>query len=1481
MRISIIHLVLFSITILIFPCLAKYQKESAVFIKTSYLLGHKNAFYLRSERIREDGSFLVSSKIGQEQKITSVPISKSLLLDNNLSKTNQNNSQFYFQNQASDTNKIRNRSKLKPSEPNQDFPLTKDLMLVDPLTYSSYFSGSNYDRVTTFSIGSENDPFTILIAGTTNSPDFPLQNNVEIVSAPDKNDQHRDNIAFVSRIDANGNIIFSTFFGGSISQNEVHNTTRSIKPQRVCRDNLGRFWIVGGTTTEDIPITENSFNKATFDVMEVGFILCLNGEGESIQYSSLFGNCEQKLTRLLSIEPLITDFYQIILIGGTTNSTEDVFKNELQKRNEDISTIYAYVGLLRITVEETELIFGTVFGGTGYDMIESSSAYYLQRSELILWVSGTTSSSDFFDYYSQETSPRAHIINQEYFGDGTTMSFFLQIRLEILEQHQFDAELVSGSLMGHALSDRAHWIQKDPYSNYEAVNISPVVIVGDTYNFDHFFVSDDVIKPEWMANTENKGNSLVGYLTLLNSEGIKFLKTFMVGCHNGQTSISYCFAHHTNSITVTGWTNCSSSDFPLTADIWSTLLNETTPLDQFSYKYFLMKINITKMFTDLENSDYEDYIYYSTFVDGTDNPDLSGTYAAVKTDYYGNIYSAFNVYNEDYLNEKFTENAFLIETIGESSIFIRIYGAIDCNPGSFINSDEKLCIFCPTGSYSSKINSTSCLQCESGKYQSNIGSTKCFDCRDDQVSNEGQTECTSPSAIVPNQLNISLEEIRHNSIYVIWRDDGVHYDYQVSLVGTIGYEMIYLISHPIKIEIDNKKYNSYNFTGLSSSFRYYIRMRSQYENEKEFSSMSKGIIATTYGIPNRVHSQNIQCTCSPHSLELEWPAVPSYQNMENKYYVYYKKSSQSDSPYQQIIANEPRAFIDELDFVETLDIIISAFNAAGEGFESYPKNFSTCSISPDKVQIIKYSSSTDSIKLTWKVPYNGGETITSYQYRIKTDDEEVVNAQKNNDYVDIGLVETYTFENLNSESNYSISINAVNTNGRSDDNYSIYSTSEVAINVVAIALGSFGAFAVVSGGVLWITRNKIIRRKNKIKIKSLIQKNSKNFRKQFKNLIYCTDKTVSFDSLEVMNDSFQNDIIQAIKVGCCVSVNRNWIVREKSTQSGLLFCKLSNSNEVGIHEKIWKIFKKDPSTVPIVKFFSSCVVDSQNFDNLSEKNFKKSYGAHNHNHNYNHNQKKNQNNNNQNSGIGSNSSSNIGSSSSTSDTSDSIISSGSDNSNMMKMKKNDDQKNIRKQKNKLLILEWLPISLFEYNLYRKSKSKPFSEKEKSWIAFNLIHSINFLHNNNIIHRDIKLQNIMIGMDGYLRISDYSSAVQLNDNQNSISDQFVGTQKFFDPKLKPLFNSQNNLGLYQYTKGHDIYALGKTLEKITWETKDFKSEKKSRENAGLKDHLLEKEIETPVLEIIQMCTKESVQRITAPELVDFINPFIARLVLGQK
>ncbi|KAJ6238243.1 cell surface glycoprotein (s-layer protein)-like protein [Anaeramoeba flamelloides] len=248
MRTSFINLVLFSLTILIFPCLAKYQKESVEFIKTSYLIGHENAFFLRSERIREDGSFLVSSKIGQEQQITSVPISATLLLNNNLSKTNQNNSQFYFQNQASDTNKIRAMSKLKSSEPNQNFPLTQDLMLVDPLTYSSYFSGSNYDRVTTFSIGSENDPFTILIAGTTNSPDFPLQNNVKIVSAPDKNDQHRDNIAFVSRIDANGNIIFSTFFGGSISQNEVHNTSRSIKPESVCRDNLGRFWIVGGVS---------------------------------------------------------------------------------------------------------------------------------------------------------------------------------------------------------------------------------------------------------------------------------------------------------------------------------------------------------------------------------------------------------------------------------------------------------------------------------------------------------------------------------------------------------------------------------------------------------------------------------------------------------------------------------------------------------------------------------------------------------------------------------------------------------------------------------------------------------------------------------------------------------------------------------------------------------------------------------------------------------------------------------------------------------------------------------------------------------------------------------------------------------------------------------------------------------------------------------------------------------------------------------
>ena len=41
-------------------------------------------------------------------------------------------------------------------------------------------------------------------------------------------------------------------------------------------------------------------------------------------------------------------------------------------------------------------------------------------------------------------------------------------------------------------------------------------------------------------------------------------------------------------------------------------------------------------------------------------------------------------------------------------------------------------------------------------------------------------------------------------------------------------------------------------------------------------------------------------------------------------------------------------------------------------------------------------------------------------------------------------------------------------------------------------------------------------------------------------------------------------------------------------------------------------------------------------------------------------------------------------------------------------------------------------------------------------------AIGYLHSHNIVHRDLKLENILVDEDGYIKVIDFGLATLLND-----------------------------------------------------------------------------------------------------------------------
>ena len=83
-----------------------------------------------------------------------------------------------------------------------------------------------------------------------------------------------------------------------------------------------------------------------------------------------------------------------------------------------------------------------------------------------------------------------------------------------------------------------------------------------------------------------------------------------------------------------------------------------------------------------------------------------------------------------------------------------------------------------------------------------------------------------------------------------------------------------------------------------------------------------------------------------------------------------------------------------------------------------------------------------------------------------------------------------------------------------------------------------------------------------------------------------------------------------------------------------------------------------------------------------------------------------------------------------------------------------------------------------YKIFKAQKRLP--EPVVKFYALQIVMAIGYLHTKGIMHRDLKLENILIDETGYLKIIDYGLAKTLQ--QDNTTKTFCGTPEYLAPEM---------------------------------------------------------------------------------------------------
>jgi serine/threonine protein kinase len=191
-----------------------------------------------------------------------------------------------------------------------------------------------------------------------------------------------------------------------------------------------------------------------------------------------------------------------------------------------------------------------------------------------------------------------------------------------------------------------------------------------------------------------------------------------------------------------------------------------------------------------------------------------------------------------------------------------------------------------------------------------------------------------------------------------------------------------------------------------------------------------------------------------------------------------------------------------------------------------------------------------------------------------------------------------------------------------------------------------------------------------------------------------------------------------------------------------------------------------------------------------------------------------------------------------------------------------------------IVMDYMPNGTLTEYLRTNTQ---WNDESKIDMARRIGRGLVYLHENNILHLDLKTDNVLIDADEKPKITDFDISAELSEDQDVLkSDDCKGTRRWFTPEALNsvcLYHSET----YKYSRETDVYTYALVIWSLYSLKKPYEAIDKhdiinSKISAG--EHEDETEITEPVLQ--KLCVRAwSLTPKNRPQAEDFVSE-LARL-----